>query len=385
MYEEIQEGWGMVFDVLNAPGVLREAFFRSEYSSPEDIRPEIANFEKSARTLRARLIGPEDGLWTLEFTDLEREVRPATGDFEKYYFNVKPIFDGRLWDVRSNVSRQIFRKTMDRLVSFSSKLEHAFIPPKFIEELSADSEVNRVLAFAACRDYFTVQVSANPGIRVAEDVADLALKSTNAGHDYEVLVKKERPVGPLLLHSMDLVMKRKENECRVRIATDGFLAQIGRGERDLYLHMRNRIVQFFEEQDGWVKFMPTVEPEEKEDAAHALKFRSKRVVQFGKTFLLTFGFELNKMHLLKLKGLFTSNFHRSQFIGTVENEVAEKSFIVRTSDLRGGGDAIVTAEVGSSTSSIVPLISSKIRTLERIYKVVQEKFDVDAVLVPPKT
>lgn len=45
----------------------------------------------------------------------------------------------------------------------------------------------------------------------------------------------------------------------------------------------------------------------------------------------------------------------------------------------------MTAEVGSSTSSIVPLISSKIRTLERIYKVVQEKFDVDAVLVPPKT
>jgi len=375
----------MVFDILSAPGVVKEAFFRSEYSTPEDIRPEIANFEKSAKTLRARLIGPEDGLWTIEFTDLERELRPATGDFEKYYFNVKPIFDGRLWAVSSNVTRQVFQRTMDRLVSFSSKLEHAFIPPRFIEEISGDPDVNQVLAFTARRDYFTVHVSANPGVQVTEDVADLSLKSSNARHDYEVLVKKDRPVGPLMLYSMDLKVKRRDAECRVRIASDGFLAQIGRGERDLYLHMRSRIIRFFEEQDGWIKFIPAVETEEIEDAAHRFRFKSKKVVQFGKPFLLSFSFELDRVSLLKLKGLFTSGFHRSQFIGTVESETPDKAFTVRTTDLRGGGDAMLTAEVGSERASVTPLITTKIRTLERIYKVVREKFDVDAGFIAPKS
>lgn len=377
----------MVFDILRAgSGVVRELFLRSDYGSPEEIRPEIANFEKSAKTLRARLIGPEDGLWTIEFTDLEREIRPASGEFERYYFNVKPIFDGRLWDVWSDVGYDVFRKTMDRLVSFLSKLEHAFIPPKFIERIVEERElVHQIRAFSARRDYFRLYVSSNPGIQVIRDWVDLTLKSTNAHRDFEIMVKENRPVGPLVLHSMDLELRRGDAECKVRIASDGFLSQVGRGKRDLYLVMRSRLLRFFEEQDEWVKYMPRVQTEEIEDRERALRFESKKIVQFGKPFLLNLSFELDSQSFLKLKGLFTSNFHQSQFIGTIESEVPDKSFRVRTTDLRGGGDVILGAELGSRTASITPLVTTKIRTLERIYKVVLEKFDVDADLVGPKS
>jgi hypothetical protein len=184
---------------------------------------------------------------------------------------------------------------------------------------------------------------------------------------------------------MGLKLKQRDAECRLRIASDGFLLQIGRGDRDLYLHMRDRIVQFFEEQDRWIKFIPQVETEEIEDRTQELMFRSKKVIQFGKQFILTFSFELDNAKLLKLKGLFTSNFHNSQFIGSIENEIPDKAFMVRTTDLRGGGDAMLSAEVGSNRASITPLVTSRIRTLERLYRVVQEKFDVDASLVPPQS
>ena len=387
MDQDVRGGPDLVFDILRAgSGVVRELFLRSDYSSPEEIRPEIANFEKAAKTLRVRLVGPEDGLWTVEFTDLEREIRPASGEFERYYFNIKPIFDGRLWDVWSDVGYDVFQKTIDRLVSFLSKLEHAFIPPKFIERIVEERElVHQIRAFSARRDYFTVHVSSNPGTRVVGDSADLRLKSTNASRDFEIMVKKDRPIGPLVLHSMDLELKRGDAECRARIASDGFLSQVGRGERDLYLGLKGHLLRFFEEQDEWVKSMPRVQTEEIEDREHALKFESKKIVQFGKPFVLNLSFELDRERLLKLRGLFTSNFHQSQFIGTIEREVPDKSFTVRTTDLRGGGDAILGAELGSRTASITPLVTTKIRTLERIYKVVLEKFDVDADLVGPKS
>lgn len=375
----------MFYDTLETPsGVVRELFLRSDYSSPEEIRPEIANFEKSTKILKARLIGPENNRWVLEFTDLEREVGTGTGEFEKYYFNVRPIFEGRLWDVSSNVAYQIFQRTINRLVSFSSKLEHAFIPPKFIEQIANDRRLaHQVLAFSAGRDYFAVHVSANPGTQFIGDLADLRLKSTNASYDFEILVKKDRPVGALLLHSMDIELKHEDTECSVRIASDGFICQIGRGDRDLYLNVRDRLIRFFEEQDRWLKFIPQVQIEHIEAKEQGLEFTSKKVSQFGKPFLLTLSFEPDNLQLLKLKGLFTSNFHGSGFIGTVEME-DDMTFTVRTTDLNGGGDLMIEAKLGSKTVSIVPLTTTKIRTLERAYKIILEKFDVDADLLEPK-
>ncbi len=321
----------------------------------------------------------------MEFKDLQREVKPATGEFETYFFNVKPIFGGGLWEVSSSAGRDIFRKTIDRFVSFSSKLEHAFIPPRFIEELSKEENpVDRILAFSAGRDYFTLHVSPNPGLEIVGDSADLRLKSTNAGRDFQVLVKKSRPVGPLLLDYMDFKLKEGSSECKIRIASDGYLSQIGRGDQELYYRIRERVLQFFEGQDKWTKFIPRVEREEVSDAKKVTSFKSKKPTQFGKPFLVEFNFHLDKISLLKLKGLFTSNFHGSQFIGTVENEVQDRSFVVRTSDLRGGGDAMLRAEIDSSLASVIPLMTTKIRTLERIYRVLLEKFDVDSELTAPK-
>lgn len=378
----------MSLDFLMAhPGPIRELFLRSEYDTPEQIRPEIPNFEKSAKTLRLRLMSSEGNLWTLEFTDLEREIMPATGNFEKYYFNIRPIFNGRLWDVISaQPIRPTFERTIDRFVAFSSNLEHAFIPPKFIEQVAAEHEiVDQVMAFTASRDYFTVHVSPNPGPYISGvDSSELRLKSSNASHDYEILVKTNRPIGPLVLSDMDLRLKRGKDECRLRINSHGYLSQVGRGERELYSDVRNRLMKFFEEQDGWVKFLPTSEKEEFRDIEHELSFKSTKV-HFGRAFQLRFSFALDENSLLKLKGLFTSNFHASQFIGTVETEIPEKSFRIRSSDLNGGGDAIVAAQVGSAIAYITPLVNTRIRTLERIYKTILNKFDVDADLVGPRS
>jgi hypothetical protein len=174
----------MSVDIYAAPaGVMRGTYLRSDYTSPDELRQDLPNFEKTARTLRLSLIGPERELWTLKFTDLQREIEPATGTFEEYYFNIATLFEGRLWEIRSHQPREIFNRTVYRLVAFSSKLEHAFIPPKAMEKLMEEYGTSQeLLGFSAKRDYFSVSVTKNP-CSINYDVSLFrSLKYTSAGY-----------------------------------------------------------------------------------------------------------------------------------------------------------------------------------------------------------
>jgi hypothetical protein len=375
----------MAFDLYAMPHApVRALFLRSDYASPDEIRPELPNFEKFCKTIRVSLQGPSNKkLWFLKFTDLEKKIEPGTGRFEEYYFNLLTLHDGRLWEIYSDQPREIFAKTVYRLIDFSSKLEHVFIPPNFIHELMEKyGDSQEMTSFSAKRDYFKLTIT-NPKLIPIRDFASLRYKSANVPRDYQILVIKDRPVGPLMLNSADLLIRSGQKKCKIRINIEGFLSQVGKGDWKIYMDVREKLLQFLEKQEGWKKYFPKIETEEIEDEEKGIIIRSKKIVQVGRPFVIKLSSNFDVSSLSKFKVLFTSNIRESQFVGSVEKETPDEAFMIKTTDLRGGGDALITAEIGKSDVIISPTATTSIRTLERIYRVILEKFDVDAIFVGP--
>jgi hypothetical protein len=85
----------------------------------------------------------------------------------------------------------------------------------------------------------------------------------------------------------------------------------------------------------------------------------------------------------KLKRIFVSNAKKSGFSGIVEDEIEKVSFVVRSTDMKGGGDIMITSKVGEKTITLDPLPSTTIRCLEKLYRIIIEKFDAKALLIEP--
>lgn len=363
-------------------GVIKETFVWSELGSPSELREEwLPKFESATRTLQVDLKGPMADEWILKFIDLERPSK-TPGVYEEHIFHILSHLDNALWEIYTLESPR-FRRTLDALIRFIPRLGYALIPPSFIKNVMKSFDPNQELvAFKAQRDYFSIEVG-NPHESIRRNFADLNYKSSNVPDDFVTLVEN-RPVGPLMLTSADLRITRSSSEertCRIRIDIDGRLRQIQRGDKDLFLEMRKRVLNYLSvKNEEILRSIPVSRIKVVEDSETETEMVSKEIIQQSKPILIKLGKEIDSTGFNKTIGLFTQNFCHSNFLGTIEKK-SESLCLIHTTDIAGGGDALVEIPISKDTIIIHPTTTTGSRTIDRIYHTVLEKLDVDSILV----
>lgn len=366
-------------------GVIKELFVWSDLNSPDDLREEyLPKFEAATKTLLVELRGPfAENEWVLKFTDLQRPTR-MEGVFEEVSFNIHPHLNGQLWEIFTLESAPRFRRTINALIQFIPKLDYVLIPPSFIKNLmKAYDPHQKLVQFRAQRDYFSIEVG-NPHETLRRDFADLKYKSANVPDDFVALVVN-RPVGPLLLTSADIVISygfSRTKSSRIRLEIDGKLRQIQRGDKDIYREVRGKVLNFLIENfEEITKNIPASHVDEFKDSETGIRIVSKRILQQSSPILVELSREISDADYLRLEGLFTKNFRQSRFLGYVERENPKSSCLICTTDMLGGGDAMIQIEIKKDNLQIHPVPTTTIRTINRIYYTLLEKFDVDSILV----
>ena len=362
-------------------GVVKEVFVWSDFDSPTELRDKwLLAFESATKTIRVNMTGPINNEWTLRFTDLEKPLG-TDGNFEQYYYRLQTHCEGRLWELYTYGSPPLHR-TIGPLVKFVPKLGYAIFPPNFIKDLLQSYGPNQELtAFKAGRDYFFIEVG-NPSEHIRENFANMTYRSSNVQEDFVTLVEK-KPVGPLLLTSTDFKVayhSSKVRTCRIRIEINGKLDQLGRGDTDIFREVRDRVLKFLENQiEKTLLSTPTSRIEVKKDAKSQTEIVSREITQLPQPIVIKLSKPIDTSMQKRIVGLFTQNVRNSSFFGTVEWK-SEAEGVVRTTDAQGGGDAILSIQIGKDFLMISPLLTTTARTVDRIYHVILEKADVDSIL-----
>lgn len=362
-------------------GVIKEIFVWSELGSPNELRKEwLPQFEAAMKTLLVELREPINKEWTLKFTDLERSTK-TPGVYEESIFHVQTHLNDMLWEIYTLESPR-FKRTIDSLIRYVPKLGYALFPPSFIKNLMESyNPYQELMAFKAQRDYFSIEVG-NPHEKIRRNFADLSFKSSNVPEDFVTLVEK-RPVGPLMLTSTDMKItyhSSEERTCRVRINIDGRLSQVQKGDKDIFLEVRNRVLNFLSKKSEEVLYsIPVSQMETVEDPKTGTKIISKKIIQQPKPILIKLGKEIDVNDYNKIIGLFTRNFRQSNFFGTIEKQ-SDSLCLVRTTGADGAGDALVEISLAKDTVFIHPQPTTTPRTVDRIYHIILEKLDVDSIL-----
>jgi len=362
-------------------GVIKEIFVWSELGSPNELRKEwLPQFEAAVKTLRVDLKGPIDDEWILKFTDLERPTQ-TPGVYEESIFHVRAHFNDTLWEIYT-LERPRFGRTIDSLIRFVPKLGYTLFPPSFIKNLMESYDpYQELMTFKAQRDYFSIEVG-NPHEKIRRNFADLSYKSSNVPEDFVTLVEK-RPVGPLMLTSADIKItyhSSEERTCRIRINIDGRLSQVQRGDKDIFLEVRKRVLNFLSKKSEEVLYsIPVSQIETVEDPKSGTKIISKKIIQQSKPILIKLRKEIDRSDYNKIIGLFTRNFRQSNFFGAIEKQ-SESLCLVRTTGADGAGDALVEIPLAKDTIFIHPQPTTTPRTVDRIYRTILEKLDVDSIL-----
>lgn len=363
-------------------GPIKEIFLWSDFDSPAELRDKwLLAFEAAARTIRVKMSGPtNDDEWVLRFTDLEKPTR-SEGIYEEYVYRLRTHFQGRLWEIFSSGTTPLYR-TIGALVQFIPKLGYATFPPDFVKDLiESYSPHQELTAFKAERDYFTIEVG-NPSERIRENFARMSYRSSNVPEDFVILVEK-KPVGSLLLTSADFKItyhSSAERTCKIRLEMDGKLSQVGKGDNDIFLEIRKRVLTYLLNQaEKALLSTPTDQIEIIKDRESGIEITSREIVQQSKPIVVKLSYPIDHMTRNKLLGLFTHSFGDSKFFGTTENE-SESGILIRTTDTQGGGDAVLEFFLLKDLITIYPQPTTTIRTVARIHNIVLQKIDVDALL-----
>jgi len=366
---------------LERKGVIRQIYVWSDLASPADLREEwLPRFEMAVKTLKVDLRGPVQDEWVLKFTDLERPTR-TEGVYEESIFYIQTHQNGALWEI-STLESPNFGRTIDSLIGFVPKLGYVLIPPSYIKDLMKSYDPHQELtAFTAKRDYFSIEVS-NPHEKIRRNFADLTYRSSNVPKDYVTLVE-EKPVGPLMLTRVDLKItfhSSEERTCGIRIDIGGKVSQIRRGDKEIFLEIRNRILKFLKTKyEELHDRLPQSQIEELEDEKTRTTMISKKIVRQPVEYVVKLTRNIEPIDCKRIIGLFAGNFCRSGFFGIVERE--SNSFcLVRTTNITGGGEALIEIPLSKDVILVHPLPTTTTRTLDTIYRTILEKLDVDSIL-----
>jgi hypothetical protein len=358
-------------------GNLKSVFVISDYRTPEEMKEEFERFCVAKRYIEPLIARVEEGLWQMRLSQLVEVGEPPTTIRYDYPFYIIPHLG--FWEFHTNVRRDVVDEVLDGLVKFSPKLEHIFIPPEHLMALVKEYETDEMLAFMAERDYFTLMKTSQ--FKIISDELSLSLRSTpqNIWNHYRKLVEEET-IGPLTIKAVRLRITQAQKECKLSVTTAGGIYQRS-GDKELFENVRQRIIQILEKEVECVRYFPQITTKliEKEGT----KIIKPEVVQKGVSFVIRLSKTLDEEKYEKLKGLFVWNAKNSGFVGIVEDEIKNLSFIVRTTDLKGGGSILLKAEVGKDKITIDPLPITTIRCLQKLYKVILEKFDTKACLLIP--
>jgi hypothetical protein len=195
---------------------------------------------------------------------------------------------------------------------------------------------------------------------------------------------EKRPVGPLMLTSADIKITYHSSEkrtCRIRINIDGRLSQVQRGDKDIFLEVRNRVLNFLSKKSEEVLYsIPVSQIETVEDQKTGTKIISKKIIQQSKPILIKLSREIDVSDYNKIIGLFTRNFRQSNFFGTIERQ-SDSLCLVRATSADGAGDALVEIPLAKDTIFIHPQPTTTPRTVDHIYRSILEKLDVDSIFV----
>ncbi len=365
---------------LERTGGIKEFFVWSDLDSPTQLRNRwLPPFEAAMKTIRVALSGPINDEWFLKFTDLEKPTR-TEGIYETYVYRIRTYYEGKLWEIYALRSPP-FGRTIGALLRFVPKLGYALFPPSFIKNLiESYNPYQELTAFKAERDYFAVEVG-NPSERIRRNFAKMTYKSSNVPEDFVILVEK-KPVGPLLLTSVDFRVtyhSSRERTCKIRIEIDGRLSQVGRGDSDIFLEVRKQVLEYLITQcEKTLMSIPISQIEVIQDPESGTEMVSKKMVQQSRPILIKLSNPIDPSTYRRIVGLFTQNFRHSNFFGTVER-TSESESILRTTDVEGGGDALLKILRSEDVIFVNPLPTTTVRTVNRIYRVILEKVDVDSL------
>jgi hypothetical protein len=363
-------------------GYVKSLFVHSDHRSPEEMRDELSIFAKMKNFVKVDLSKMNEELWQLRLTEEVEieEPRPVKWEVVHHFYI---ILHGGIWEFHTNERRDIIRKAIEGLIEFSPKLEYKFIPPDEIISLAKEYEADELLAFTAKREYFEL-VRASSELKAVGDEVGIRLRSTpeRIWDHYHTLVEEEA-IGPLSIGAVRLRITMEDRSCVLWINTLGQILQAG-GVRDIFYDVRDRLLSLFDNQMRWELYIPIVEPQVFEDKKKGIVIRGERVIRRGRPFSIRLSKPFEEKEIVKLKGIFTQNIKKSGFIGVVEEEIEKKSLLIRTTEMLGGGDAIIIATVGKDKLIIEPQPTTTLRVLEKIYKVILEKFDTKAVFIEPK-
>jgi hypothetical protein len=368
------------FDFEKTSGI-KENFVWSDLELPSELRDKwLLPFEAAMKTIRVEMRGPTNGEWILRFTDLEKPTKMA-GVYEEYIYHIRTHLENRLWEIYTLQSPP-FRRTIGGLVKFVPKMGYALLPPSFVKDLiESYNPYQELTFFKAERDYFSIEVS-NPSERIRRNFAEMSYKSSNVPEDFVVLVEK-KPVGPLLLTRADFRItyhSSKERTCKIRMEIDGKLSQVGRGDSDIFLEVRNRVLKYLSTQcEKTLLSTPSSRIDVVEHAESGTKIISKEITQPSEPILIKLSRPVDQSAYRKIVSIFTQNSLHSNFFGIVERE-SETESLIRITDAEGGGDALLQIHFSKDLILINPLSTTTIRTLNRIYHVILEKLDVDTIL-----
>jgi len=360
-------------------GNLKSIFVHSDYATPEEMKEDFVKFAKARNFVEPSIERTEEERWLMKLTEIV-EVKEPTPAKIPYHYSFFIIPHWGFWEFYTNVRRRVVQRVIEGLIQFTPKLEHKFVPPNRLISLVKEYESDEMLAFAAKRDYFALTRSSE--FKIISDEVSLRLSSTpeKIWSHYGRLVEEE-VIGPLAIGAAQLRIISGQKTCNLWVRTSGQIYQTA-GSKELFHDIRQRLIRIMEKQTEWAQYFPLAEAQEVEEKG--VTIRGAKLVQRGRPFVIKLSKPFEEREYDKLKGIFVFNAKRSGFIGTIEDEVKKASFIVRATDTRGGGDAIITAKVGGDNIVIDPLPSTTVRCLEKIYRVIIEKFDTKALLIEPQ-
>ncbi len=365
-------------------GYLKSLFAYSSCQSLGEMKEELLKFAKLRKFPRSDIKKVTENIWSLEITEEKRFPIKGRKEYRTeipHYFYI--ILHDGFWEFHTNERREAL-KIIEGLINFSAKLEYKFVSPNQIMSLAREYVGDDLDVFTARRSYFTLE-KASPEFRVISDDVRLSLSSSprNIWDHYHQLIDEET-LGPLSIGSVRVTIPLDGESCSLWINTAGEISQVA-GSREIFHRVREQILDIFENQMKWEKYIPKIEPQVIRDEEREITIRGRKEARKGGIFVTKLSKPFEKKRYEVLKSLFTSNAKNSEFVGTVEEEDEEKkSFAVRTTDMKGGGDASITARVGESSIPIHPLPTTSLRVIEKIYKVILEKFDTKAILESPK-
>jgi len=363
-------------------GNLKSIFVHSAYRSPAEIENEIKNIARMKKG-DAIIEKIDENLWRLEFNGEEKFTHDGKGysSMVTRYFFIIP--HGSIWEFHTNESGEGIRRVLDFIIEHLPKLQLKFIPPNVIISLLGKYGVKETLEnFSASRNYFEIIAEGNPEIKIKKDDVGIELKSSpeNIWNHYKKLVEKDA-IGPLLLSGVKLTIGSLKS-CTLRINKSGSIRQTS-GDLKIFHEVRDYFLDEFKNEMKWAEYIPRIEPKITRDEDRNITFYTQIESRKGRLFNIDLNKPVEEKGYKNLKLLFTKNIEKSGFVGTVEQEL-ENSFSVRTTDIRGGGEAIIVVKIGQKEIQIIPLPTTTLRVLDEIYHTILEKFDVRAIFKTPK-